>query len=258
VSSPIVTPSCITPHLPRLEAFGLTHRGHVRAVNEDAYLVDPALGLFVVADGVGGCAAGDVAARLAVEAVREDLREMLVPGSVGVLFLAAAFQRVNVLVREAGRSVRGRAGMSTTLTAIRVQGSRAAIAHVGDSRAYRLRGFCLEQLTEDHTLVAACRNAGLLSAEEAASSEVRHVILRAVGAEEHLQVDSGIVLLEPGDTLLLCSDGLHGATGDDEIGAILLAERDLERAAEELVRSANDRGGLDNVTVVLLRIGQGP
>jgi protein phosphatase len=255
VSSPIVTPPLVCPPAPRLEAFGLSHRGHVRAINEDAYLLASEIGLFAVADGVGGRKDGDVAARLAVETVHKALRDSTPPGHLAMLSLAAAFQRANARVREAGRSVCRRARMSTTLTAIQVQGPRVAVAHVGDSRAYRMRGSYLEQLTEDHSVVGACLKAGLLSPEEAATSEVRHVITRAVGAEENLDVDACIVWVEPGDTLLLCSDGLHGATGDDEIGAILLAERDLERAAEELVRSANDRGGLDNVTVVLVRIG---
>jgi protein phosphatase len=254
VSSSIITPSLVHSPLPRLEALGITHQGLVREANEDAYIVAPEVGLFVVADGVGGHAAGDVAARLAVETVRAELGDAVQPGAIGMLSLAVAFQRANAEVREAGRTHRAREGMATTLTAMRVQGGRAAFAHVGDSRAYRLRDSCLEQLTEDHTVVGAYRRAGLLTPEEAARSRVRHMLLRAVGADETLEVDGGIALVKPGDTFLLCSDGLHGVTGDDEIGAILLTERDLGRAAEELVQSAIDGGGPDNVTVVLVRI----
>jgi protein phosphatase len=240
--------------MPSLEAFGLTHTGLVRAVNEDAYLVEPGLGLFAVADGVGGHAAGEIASRLALDALRTGVGDPSLPGAAG-LQLVAAVDHANARVHATARVDRAWAGMATTLTAMLVRGSAAAIAHVGDTRAYRLRGRRLEQLTEDHTLVAAYVQAGTMTAEEAAVSRLRNVILRAVGSDETVDVDTHLVAIEPGDTFLLCSDGLHGVVGDGEIARVLLAEPDLTAAAAELVKRANDGGGPDNVTVVLVGIG---
>jgi protein phosphatase len=241
------------PRLRRPEAFGLTHRGLVRAVNEDAYLVDASLGLFAVADGVGGCAAGDVASRLALDTLRTVVGDPTLPGAAG-LRLVAATEDANTRVRAAARADRAWDGMATTLTAMLVRGNAAGIAHVGDTRAYRLRGRRLDQLTDDHTLLAAYVQAGAMTAEEAAVSELRHVIMRAVGADETVEVDTRLVAIEPGDTFLLCSDGLHGIVSDEEIAGVLLAKPDLTAAAAELVERANDSGGPDNVTVVLARI----
>jgi protein phosphatase len=261
VSSLLVTPPGrspappgVRPRSPGLQAFGLTHPGLVRAVNEDAYLVDAGLGLFAVADGVGGHAGGEIASRLALDALRTGLGDPSLPGAAG-LRLVAAVEHANARVHAAAGADRAWAGMATTLTAMLVQGNAAAIAHVGDTRAYRLRGRRLDQLTEDHTLVAAYVQAGTMTAEEAAVSRLRNVILRAVGSDEVVEVDTSLVAVEPGDTFLLCSDGLHGVVGDGEIAEVILAEPDLTAAATELVERANDGGGPDNVTVVLARIG---
>jgi protein phosphatase len=223
-------------------------------VNEDAYHVDHDLGLYAVADGVGGGAAGEVASRLGLDTVRAVLGDPTLPNAAG-LRLVAAVEHANTCVRAAGQADRAWAGMATTLTAMLVRGNAAAIAHVGDTRAYRLRGRRLDPLTDDHTLMDACIQVGILTPAEAAVSEMRHVITRAIGAEDTVEVDMRLVAVEPGDALLLCSDGLHGEVSDDEIAAVLLKEPDPTRAAAELVKRANDRGGLDNVTVVLLRIG---
>ena len=136
-----------------------------------------------------------------------------------------------------------------------VQHARCALAHVGDSRIYRLRGRRLEQLTDNHSVVGGCVQAGLMTREEAATSPVRHLIRRAIGADDHVDVDGRLVLMEPRDTLLLSSDGLHGIVEDDEIEALLLAEHDLASAAGWLVEAATNRGGPDNITVVLVRVG---
>jgi serine/threonine protein phosphatase PrpC len=222
------------PHSPRVEAFGLSHPGLVRTTNEDAFLVAPDVGLFIVCDGVGGNAAGEVASRMAV---------------------VSAVEHANARVYAASCADRTRAGMATTLTALLVLGETIALAHVGDSRAYRLRARHLEQLSEDHTLVNMLLRAGVMTQREAATSEKRNTITRAVGAEETVEVDARLLAVEPGDTLLLASDGLHGVVGDEDIVAILRRERDLTRAAAELIDCVNDRGGPDNTTVVLLRIG---
>jgi protein phosphatase len=244
----------VQPTRPRPETAGLTHPGLVRATNEDAYLVDDDLGLYAVADGVGGGAAGEVASRLALDTVRAVLGDPTLPGDAGLRLLAAV-EHANTCVRARAHADRACAGMGTTLTAILLRGGTAAIAHVGDTRAYRLVGRRLEPLTEDHTLTAACIQAGILTREEAAVSEKRHVITRAVGAEHSIEVDTRLVAVEPGDVFLLCSDGLHGEVTDEEIAATLLGVPDVTRAAAELVKRANDRGGLDNVTVVVVRIG---
>jgi protein phosphatase len=233
---------------------GRSHPGLVRVVNEDAYLIDADLGLYAVADGVGGSAAGEVASRLALDTVRAVLRDPTLPGDADLRLLAAV-EHANTCVRARARADRACAGMGTTLTTILVQAHHVAIAHVGDTRAYRLARGRLERLTEDHTLMAALIQAGILTPEEAAVSEKRHVITRAVGCEEAIEVDTRLVAVEPGDLLLLCSDGLHGEVAEEDIAATLLGAPDVTRAAAELVKRANDSGGLDNVTVVLVRIG---
>lgn len=243
--------------LPRIESFGLSHPGLVRATNEDAYEVSPALGFFAVADGVGGARAGEVASRLALDVVRASIEDAAAawPEGMGAPLLVGAVQAANARVHAEGCSDRARAGMGTTFTGLLVLQHRAVVAHAGDSRAYLLRRRELHRLTKDHTLVNAYLEAGVLTEEKAAVSEVRHVITRAVGARKMLEVDARRVAIEPDDIFLLASDGLHGVVDDDAITGILLGERDLPRAAAQLVERANAAGGPDNVTVVLVRIG---
>jgi protein phosphatase len=233
---------------------GRSHPGLVRVVNEDAHLIDDDLGLYGVADGVGGCAAGEVASQLALDTVRAVFRAPTLSGDADLRLLAAV-EHANTCVRARARADRACAGTGTTQTVLSVRGNAAAIAHVGDTRAYRLRGRDLNRLTEDHTFVAGCVRAGILTPEQAAVSRKRNVITRAVGAAETIEVDTHLVAVEPGDTLLLCSDGLHGEVAHDEIVTIIFGAPDLTRAAAELVQRANDGGGLDNVTVVLVWIG---
>ncbi len=245
------------PRPPRIEACGLSHPGLQRASNEDAYAVAPAVGFFAVADGIGGNAAGEVASHLAVDVVLTMIEDAAArwPDALGASLLAESVKEANAWVRGAAAHDPEKAGMGTTLTTLLVLGEHAVVAHVGDSRAYLLSGRRLRRLTDDHTVVFACMQAGLMTAEEAATSEVRNMIVRAVGLDEVLDVDTRLVAVSQGDTFLLCSDGLHGVLGDDEIAAVLLAEPSLERAAERLVERANDAGGPDNVTVVLARVG---
>ncbi len=236
-----------------LDAFGLSHPGLCRATNEDAYAVLPRLGLFVVADGMGGAAAGEVASHLAVDTLVEMFEA---PDAVpGMPLLVAAVECANACVHAVACADSTKQGMGTTLTALLVLQDRIAIAHVGDSRAYHLHGWRLHQATDDHTLVGELLRTGLLTPEDAASSEHRHLVMRAVGVDEEVNVDARFLAVEPGDTLLLTSDGVHGVVGDDDIAAILLSERDLTRAAERLIERANNAGGPDNATVVLVRVG---
>jgi serine/threonine protein phosphatase PrpC len=247
-----------------MEAFGLSHPGRVRTGNEDAYVVLPSTGLYAVADGMGGAAAGEVASRMAVDTVSAvfddpDLtwpRRLACPPRVaGLPLLVAGIEHANARVFAAALADRNKAGMGTTFTGILVHGDRIAVGHVGDSRAYLLRGRRLQQLTQDHTLVNHLIDAGAMTRDQAESSQLRHMLSRAVGAEESVDVDRRLVAAEAGDTLLLASDGLHGVVSDKDIAAVLLGERDITRAATRLVEHANDAGGPDNVTVVLIRIG---
>jgi serine/threonine protein phosphatase PrpC len=259
MSSSLVTPS---PHSslsplraarsPRIEAFGLSHPGLVRSSNEDAFLVAPRAGVFAVADGVGGNAAGEVASRMAVTTLKAALKDTHRPS---LPLLVSAVEHANARVYAAACADRARAGMATTLTALLVLGETIALAHVGDSRAYRLRARHLEQLSDDHLLVNELLRAGVMTQREAEMSEKRNIITRAVGAEETVEVDARLLAVEPGDTLLLASDGLHGMVSNEDIVAILRGERDLTRAAVQLIERANDGGGPDNITVVLVRIG---
>lgn len=240
-----------------MEAFGFTHPGLVRETNEDALAVAPCVGFFAVADGVGGNAAGEVASRMAINSVVGAVEDaaVLAPQALGVSLLADAVREANAWVLRAASRDPAKAGMGTTFTGLLVVNDRAIVAHVGDSRAYLLRGRQLRQLTEDHSLVNARIQAGTMTREEAATSEVRNVILRAVGVEEAIEVDTRLVAIEPGDTILLATDGLHGVVEDEEIARVLLNERDVTRAVMKLIERANDRGGPDNITAVLVRIG---
>ena len=237
---------------PAVQAFGLSDAGLVRSGNEDSYAVIPGLGYFAVADGVGGHAAGEVASRMAIDAVQAVLMDPA-GTATGVQRLGGGVEYANACVYAASQE-RGRAGMGTTFTGMLLQEGVCSLAHVGDSRAYLLRDRRLVQLTEDHTLVSAYVQAGVMTREEAAVSLVRNVITRAVGVEETIEVDSRRLAVEAGDTVLLCSDGLHGVVSDEDITSVLLHERDLTRAAAELVERANDAGGPDNITAVLVRI----
>ncbi len=228
---------------------GLTDTGRRRRRNEDSYVLDPPL--FAVADGMGGAQAGEVASRLAAAAFHE-YREAdeLEPE-----------RRVEALVQEANRRVYERSredanasGMGTTVTAALVEGDSVAIAHVGDSRAYRIRGDALEQLTEDHSLVADLMRSGRLTPEEAEAHPQRSVITRALGTDPEVDVDTFAVGLKPDDVFLLCSDGLTTMVPDEEILRIVHESSSLDRAARALVKAANKRGGEDNVTVVLFRV----
>jgi serine/threonine protein phosphatase PrpC len=224
---------------------GLSHPGRRRRRNEDSFVVSPPL--FAVADGMGGARAGEIASRLAAAAVREE---------------DADTANVGELIREANRRVFERArddaaasGMGTTMTLALVEDDHVTIGHVGDSRAYRLREGELEQLTEDHSLVAELVRSGRLSPEEAEMHPQRSVITRALGTEANVDVDTFSVDAQPGDVFLLCSDGLTTMVGDERIVTAVTENReDLERAAKELIADANRSGGEDNVTVVFFEI----
>jgi protein phosphatase len=232
------------------QSAAVTDTGRRRRRNEDAYVCEPPL--FAVADGMGGAQAGELASSLAAAVLRDDSGEIEGDGE----------GRVNELIQQANRRVYQRqardaaaSGMGTTMTVALVEDDHVAIGHVGDSRAYLIRASKLEQLTEDHSLVAELVRSGKLSPEEAESHPQRSVITRVLGTDPDVDVDTFSVATRSGDFFLLCSDGLTSMVDDETILAAVAEHRsDLPAAAKALVRQANRRGGEDNITVVCFEI----
>lgn len=245
----------------RWEAAGRSDPGRVRQQNEDHFLLDPARGLFLVADGMGGHAAGEIASELAARTVGEMLGEAVDRDADGAEMeeaLRTSFAAAHrAIVAFCARSPRSR-GMGTTLTACILRASGTFhLGHIGDSRAYRLREGTLEQLTRDHTWVQEEVDAGRLSPAAARAHRHAHVITRALSAETRDEPDVLAGHALPGDLLLLASDGLTGMLGDAEIAHILGGEGSLDERTEALIREANRAGGADNITVLLVRVGDG-
>ncbi len=249
----------------KLISSGRTDRGIQRKNNEDAFLADDSLGLYAVADGIGGHAGGEVASRLAVETLSRALREHVPLGECIAASYATrkadqnhsslqnAVALANEKIRHTASLTPALAGMGTTLTAIILLPSVALLAHAGDSRAYLLRGRESKQLTDDHSLVAEQVRAGLITPEQARTSPYRHVITRAVGIHQEVHADVGMFEIRKNDTLLLCTDGLTEMVSDEDIARVIGSETPTS-AAESLIRLANDNGGVDNITVVVVRI----
>ena len=236
------------------EAAGASDQGRTRKSNEDAYGLDlrndQGVCNFIVCDGMGGAAAGEIASRMAVEA-------MLHAMSDGVLTretFQEAVDAANHSVHHSAEQNPARAGMGTTLVAMATRGDRAWVAHVGDSRCYRMRDGGLERLTHDHSLVDEQVRLGQLTPAQAETSPMRNVITRAVGTHETVDVDVRIVDVRPGDAFLLCSDGLHGELDDDEIAGVLREHPTPMDAVGQLIDTANDKGSADNVTAVLVQL----
>jgi protein phosphatase len=230
------------------EQYAVTDTGRQRRANEDALLARSPL--FVVADGMGGAQAGEVASRIAVEAFVGGLDDDSHPERS----LATLARSANARIHELSHSNVEQAGMGTTLTAVYVGAEEIAIAHVGDSRAYCLRDRELLRLTDDHSLVDELMRQGRLTPEEAVEHPQRSVITRALGPEGTVEVDTRSFRARPRDVYLLCSDGLTTMLSEEEILELLLSKRDLRAAGEALIAAANDAGGRDNITVVLLRL----
>jgi serine/threonine protein phosphatase PrpC len=228
-----------------------TDTGRKRRRNEDAYVVEPPL--FAIADGMGGAQAGELASSLAAGAVRED---EAAAGS-GERRVAELIQEANRRVYERSSQDAAASGMGTTMTVAFVGDANVAFGHVGDSRAYLIRDGKLEQLTEDHSLVAELVRSGKLSPEEAETHPQRSVITRALGTDPDVDVDTFSIETAPGDLFMLCSDGLTSMVEDDVILQTIEKNRDnLQTAAKALIRAANKGGGEDNITVVFFEIGE--
>ncbi|HZC83452.1 MAG TPA: Stp1/IreP family PP2C-type Ser/Thr phosphatase, partial [Rubrobacter sp.] len=239
-----------------LQPFGLTHAGKVRQNNEDALLVGEGEDetLFVVADGIGGFEAGEVASSLAVDVLKD-----LQPDEP----FKAAIGEANRRIVAAGRGDEKLSGMGTTVVAIRFSGKQgepvAEVAHVGDSRAYLRRGGDMNPITEDHSLVAELVRSGDLTRDQAAEHPQKNLITRALGADDEVDVDTAILPIEAGDRILLCSDGLSDMVSEAGISEILAEfPDDPERAARGLLSAALDAGGNDNITVVVVDVKERP
>ncbi|MDX6689099.1 MAG: family protein phosphatase [Solirubrobacteraceae bacterium] len=230
--------------------FSHSDTGRQRRTNEDAFLARAPV--FVVADGMGGAQAGEVASRVAVETFERGLGEASA-GSAEQL-LAERVQAANARIYEMSQAEQGHAGMGTTLTAAHVGEHDVAIAHVGDSRAYRLRDGQFERLTEDHSLVEEMRRRGQLTAQEADEHPQRSVITRALGPEPDVRVDTHSWRGEAGDVYLLCSDGLTSMVSESRVADIVRTAANLQDAGRKLIAAANDAGGRDNITVLLFRL----
>src|SRR5829696_4209011 len=249
------TRSRIVPFL-GLQPFGVTHAGKVRQNNEDALLVGEGQDetLFVVADGIGGFEAGEVASSLAVDVLKD-----LQPDEP----FKAAIGEANRRIVAAGRSDEKLSGMGTTVVAIRFGGKQgeplAEVAHVGDSRAYLMRGGDMNPITEDHSLVAELVRSGDLTRDQAAEHPQKNLITRALGADEEVDVDTAILPIEAGDRILLCSDGLSDMVSEAEISELLADfPDDPERVARGLLSAALEAGGNDNITVVVVDVMEQP
>lgn len=242
-----------------------TDPGLIRAHNEDAIYIDPAIGLAILADGMGGYNAGEVASAMAVSHLATGL---------GYIATTAALRRTsattdsdtvrqhilnevgtaNYAVFDAAHSEPAYAGMGTTLVLAWFYDGRMSVAHVGDSRLYRLRGGAFEQLTHDHSLLQEQLDAGLITAEQARCSDCRSFVTRALGVAPEVDVEIHEHDVRGGDILLMCSDGLTDMLEDEVIAGVLGEDRDLGELAEELVRLANAAGGRDNISVILIQV----
>jgi serine/threonine protein phosphatase PrpC len=238
-----------------MDIAGITDIGKLRARNEDSIGVDAALGLMVVADGMGGHNAGDVASRLAIEHILAAARETVAVTADDTVAgrLHAAVKRANDAILDAARQDFERSGMGTTVVAAWLGATHVDVAHVGDSRLYRARDGQLQMLTRDHSQVQELVDRGILTPAQARVSTRRNFLSRALGTDPDVQIDLARHELRPGDAFLLCSDGLTNMLEDEEIAAALHAAHDSRAIAERLVSLANERGGRDNISVVIAR-----
>ncbi len=249
-----------------LEIFSQTHPGMVRSHNEDSVACEQALGLVVLADGMGGYNAGEVASGIAVSVVMTEISHRLLnaspvePGEpdgeeLGVTLLRDNIQKANASIFYAAQSQPQYAGMGTTLVSGLFYDNRVVVGHVGDSRMYRLRGEVLESITRDHSLLQEQIDSGMISVEDARLSKNKNLVTRAVGIDADVEPEIHVHDVLVGDIYLLCSDGLNDMVEDDDIQSTLYAlQSNLPLAASQLIQLANDNGGRDNVSVILVKV----
>lgn len=254
----------------KVEVAGKTDVGCVRTNNEDNFGFDARTGVFIVCDGMGGAAAGEVASKMGVDTVLTYFNEAAKSGhypQIGEVIegyseqanaLASAIRLANTVVHEAGSQHNARAGMGSTIVAALVKGNFFSIAHVGDSRIYLIRNGEIQQLTNDHSLVMEQVRRGMITREEAARSDMQNIIIRALGSEDKVQPDVDDMVALPGDTLLLASDGLTKHLDDARMLEIVTQARSLDNACDDLIQAAKDNGGDDNITCLLIRTVEQP
>jgi protein phosphatase len=245
---------------------GLTDVGRKRNHNEDSFLIDDELQLYVVADGMGGHAGGGTASRIAVETIDKELRRardsrdnpfVTTPNLQDALLpdaLRTAVEKACLAIFTTAQEDPRLSGMGTTVISLVVRDNLAFFAHVGDSRAYLIRGPLIQQISEDHSLVNEQIKAGMITPEEAKHSRYKNIITRSVGFEEEVQVDVMGVVAEPGDVYLLCSDGLANMVEDRELHEVVQATANLADVPKRLIDLANERGGDDNITAIVVQM----
>lgn len=238
----------------RLVVAACSDVGLRRQANEDSFATAPELGLYMVADGMGGHRAGKVASELATEHALRAIQALQGAPASPAEKLRQAVSCANREIHQTAQSDSELSGMGTTLVAVLATPDRVALAHVGDSRAYLIRGGRIRQLTDDHSLVGELVRRRKISEADARDHPHRHVLTRALGVSPATQPDLAELTPAPGDTFVLCSDGLTSHLRDGEILELIGQDPDLQKSCDSLVSCANQRGGIDNITVVLLRL----
>ena len=245
-----------------LEIATATHPGMVRSHNEDSIAADGEIGLAVLADGMGGYNAGEVASGIAVELIRTEMKKSLsggIPeasnGQGAEQLIVAHATRANEAIYHASQSQPQYSGMGTTLVVALWHDNQLSVGHVGDSRLYRLRGGALEQVTRDHSLLQEQIDSGMITKEQARHSQNKNLVTRAVGIDPEVETEVHTYPVQPGDIYLMCSDGLNDMVPDEDIQFTLASlAANLPLAAQQLVQQACDNGGRDNVSVILVRV----
>jgi PPM family protein phosphatase len=240
-----------------MKAAARSDMGRVRTNNEDSFLADPDRGLFIVADGMGGITGGEVASALAVSVVSECLRGRISASASSADVLAAlegALVEADSKIKERTRLQSELSGMGTTIILTLVRGDSVSIAHVGDSRGYLVRGASIRRLTEDHTVVAQIVRSGMITDDEARTHKLKHVLSQALGSSPSPVPGLQSLRLHAGDAVILCTDGVTDMVDDEELGRIVQdCGEDVDLACRQVVARANENGGRDNITVVVIR-----
>ena len=242
-----------------------THVGLVREHNEDAIASDLSIGLLLLADGMGGYKAGEVASEIAALMIAAELTESMQHGTRSQSLprrlseskiMIDAVKKTNATIYHISQNVPQCAGMGTTLVAAIFNDNQLIVGHIGDSRLYRLRGEILTQLTEDHSLIQEQINAGLISLEQAEVSTKKNLVTRALGVDEEVELELQVFEVAVGDVYLLCSDGLSDLVKDATIAKILVDANDIIVAANKLIETANENGGSDNISVIIAQVNK--
>jgi len=249
-----------------LEMVSLTHPGMVRAHNEDSVACEPSCGLVVLTDGMGGYNAGEVASGIAVSVVSSEIKHYLqdvrpedkdaaTGEDVAVMLLRTNVQKANASIFYAAHSQPQYAGMGTTIVSGLFYDNRVAVAHIGDSRMYRLRGEVFESITRDHSLLQEQIDSGMISKADARVSQNKNLVTRAVGIDAEVEAEVHVHDVKRGDIYLLCSDGLNDMVEDEDIAeTVRMLKSNLPLLANQLIQAANDNGGRDNVSVILIKV----